>query len=142
MILGINKEEGDRMLTDFLVDFCKKNGTKECAEEAYKIMEDFQDSQLLITFLLNASIRGGGQIPEDIADFETKIISALATIFNSCDKEDVPNQFGDLFFGSEEEVMDKIIYDKKIKYATQQFVTAFYTFRDFESRNPEITKML
>lgn len=142
MILGINKEDGDRMLTDFLVDFCKKNGTKKCAEEAYKIMEDFQDSQLLITFLLNASIRGGGQIPEEIADFETKIISAFASIFNSCEEEDVPKQFGDLFFGSEDDVFDKLIRDKKIKYATQQFVTAFYTFRDFEARNPEISKML
>jgi len=142
MILGVNKEEGDRMLTDFLVDFCKKNGTKECAEEAYRIMESFQDSQLVLSFLLNSSVRGDRNFPQEIINFETSIVSALATIFSSCDEEDVPNQFGDLFFGSEDEVTDNVIQDKKIKFAVQQFVTAFYTFRDFESRNPQISNML
>jgi hypothetical protein len=142
MIVGISKEDGDRVLTDFLVNASKKNGTKECAEESYKIMEDFNDSQLVISIIISESMRESKQFPEDIRRFEVQIMSALATLFSTCDKSDVPQQFKDLFFGTEDEVTDKVSRDKKLQFAIRNFVSSFYHFNHFENKYPEITKML
>jgi hypothetical protein len=142
MIIGINKEEGDSILTDFLVDVCKKIGTKECAEESYKIMDDFNDSQLVISIIITKSIKKSGIVPEEVTDFEVNILSALATMFSTCDESDVPPQFKDLFFGTEQEVSEKIAMNKKLLFSVQAFVSAFYHFTDFEKKYPEITKTL
>ena len=142
MIVGISKEDGDRMLTDFLVDVSKRNGTKECAEECYKIMDDFNDSQLIISIIISESIRESKQVPKEISDFEIQIMSALSTIFQTVDKGDVPSQFKDLFFGTEDEVTDKVATNKKLQYAIRNFVSSFYHFNHFENKYPEITKML
>jgi hypothetical protein len=142
MIVGISKEDGDRVLTDFLVNASKKNGAKECAEESYKIMDDFNDSQLVISIIISESLRESKQFPEDIRKFEVQIMSALATLFSTCDKSDVPHQFKDLFFGTEDEVTDKVSRDKKLQFAIRNFVSSFYHFNHFENKYPEITNML
>ena len=105
-------------------------------------MNDFNDSQLIISLIISKSIKKAGKMPEEITDFEVKIISALATIYSTCEKSYVPKEFKDLFFGTEVEVTDKIAVNEKIKFAVRHFVSAFYHFADFEKKYPEITKML
>ena len=142
MIIGISKEDGDRILENFLVDASKKNGSVECAKESMKIMDRFDDSQLIVSLIISNSMRNAKQMPERVIDFEVEILSALTTMFSTCDKEEIPVEFGKLFSGTEEEVLDKVGANKKVHFAVQAFVNAFYTFDNFEKQYPEITKML
>jgi hypothetical protein len=142
MIIGINKDEGDKILENFLIEATKENGSKACAEESYKILENFQDSQLILGIILSEIMRDKKQISKKIIDFEVRILSAITTIFSECDKSDIPLEFGNLFSGTEQEILDKVSVNAKIIFAVQAFVTAFYNFREFERKYPEITKML
>ena len=142
MIIGISKEDGDRILENFLIDASKKNGSVECAKESMKIMDRFDDSQLIVSLIISNSMRNAKQMPERVIDFEVEILSALTTMFSTCDKEEIPVEFGKLFSGTEEEVLDKVGANKKVHFAVQAFVNAFYTFDNFEKQYPEITKML
>ena len=141
-MVGISKDDGDRIITEFLVQATKKNGTKRCAEESLKIMENFNDSQILVSVLLTNSMLQQGMIPEHVIDFETRIISAISTMFTTCDKSDVPIQLQDLFEGTDDEIIDKISRSRKMQFAIQQFVSAYYTYEIFENKYPEISKML
>ena len=142
MMIGISKEDGDKILEEFLIQVSKKNGSKRCAEESFKIMDNFSDSQLIISILMINSMKQQGMIPAHITDFERQIISALTTIFSSADKEDVPIQLQGIFHGTEDEIVKKVMRSNKINYAVQSFVSAYYHFDLFESKYPEISKML
>lgn len=142
MMRGISKEEGDQILEEFLVHVSKTNGTKRCAEESFKIMDNFVDSQLLISIIMMNSMKKQGMIPEQITDFERQILSALATMFSCAEKEDVPIQLQDLFEGNDEEIFEKVRESKKLIYAIQHLVSAYYHFDLFESKYPEISKMI
>ena len=142
MIIGISKEDGDRILENFLIGASKDNGSVECAKESIEIMDRFEDSQLIVSLIVSNSMRKSGQIPERVIDFEVEILSALTTMFNTCDEPKIPVEFGKLFSGTEEEVLDKVGANKKVHFAVQAFVNAFYTFDNFEKQYPEITKML
>jgi hypothetical protein len=142
MDLVISKEDGDRILENFLVGASKENGSVKCAEESIKILDEFCDSKLIIYVLIKESLRRTGQIKEVVACFEASMLSAITTIYNNCDREDIPIQFEDLFHGTENEVLEKVRKNKKINFAVEAFVNAFYTFDEFEKKYPEITKML
>jgi len=142
MMIGISKDDGDKIITEFLVQATKENGTKRCAEESLKIMEDFNDSQMVISILLVNSMLQQGMIPEHVTDFETRIISALSTMFTTCDDSEIPIQLQDLFEGTDEEVIDRVSKSRKMHFAIQQFVSAYYTYEIFENKYPEISKML
>jgi len=141
-MIGISKDDGDKIITEFLVQATKENGTKRCAEESLKIMEDFNDSQMVISILLVNSMLQQGMIPEHVTDFETRIISALSTMFTTCDDSEIPIQLQDLFEGTDEEVIDRVSKSRKMHFAIQQFVSAYYTYEIFENKYPEISKML
>jgi len=141
-MVGISKEEGDKILEEFLIQVSKKNGSKRCAEESFKIMDNFIDSQLIISLLMIKTMKQNDMIPAHITDFERQIISALTTIFSSADKEDVPIQLQGIFHGTEDEIVKKVMRSNKINFAVQQFVSAYYHFDLFESKYPEISKML
>ena len=104
MIIGISKEDGDRILENFLVDASKKNGSVECAKESMRIMDRFDDSQLIVSLIISNSMRNAKQMPERVIDFEVEILSALTTMFSTCDETEIPVEFGKLFSGTEEEV--------------------------------------
>ena len=105
-------------------------------------MENEADSQLVISLVVSESLRRAGKVPKDFTVFETNILSAIATMYTTCDKTDIPFQFKDLFFGTEEEIVNKVGKDKKLNFAVKNFVMAFYHFEDFEAKYPKITKML
>jgi hypothetical protein len=105
-------------------------------------MDRFEDSQLIVSLIVSNSMRKSGQIPERVIDFEVEILSALTTMFSTCNVPEIPLEFEDLFSGTEEEVLDKVGANKKIHFAVQAFVNAFHTFDNFEKKYPEITKML
>lgn len=138
----LDKEDGDKMLLDFLLEITKNNGTKRCAEESIKIMDNFPDSQLLLSIILVQSLRGQKLIPEYVLDFETQIISALSTIFTTCEVADIPIPLREIFEGTDEEVIEKVNKSRKINYAIQQFVNGYYQYDLFENKYPEINKML
>jgi hypothetical protein len=142
MIIGISKEDGDRILENFLVGASKMNGSVECAKESIKIMDSFDDSQLIVSIIVSNSMRRDGQVSEDSINFEVDILSALTTMYNTCTEAEIPIQFGSLFSGTEDEVLDKVGGNKKLHFAVQAFTNAFYTFDKFEKQYPEITKML
>lgn len=142
MMIGISKDDGDKILTEFLVQATKENGTKRCAEESLKIMDDFNDSQILVSILLINSMMQQNMIPEHVIDFEIKIISALSTMFTTCDKSEIPTQLKDLFEGTEDEIIDRISRSRKMRFAIQQFVNAYYQYEIFENKYPQISKIL
>lgn len=142
MIIGINKDEGDKILENFLIQATKENGSKACAEESHKILENFEDSQLILGIIVSEMMRDNKQISKKVIDFELNILSAIATIFSECNKSDVPLEFGNLFTGTKKEILDKVSVNAKIIFAVQAFVNAFYTFGYFKRKYPEITKML
>lgn len=142
MIQILDKEDGDKFLLDFLLEISKINGSKRCAEESIKIMEDFNDSQLLLSILLINSFKNQNLIPPHITKLENEIASALSTIYTTCDKEDVPTPFKELFEGSDDEVIEKFKRSGKMFFAIQQFVSAYYHYDLFENKYPEINKML
>ncbi len=138
----LDKEDGDKMLLDFLLEITKNNGTKRCAEESIKIMDNFPDSQLLLSIILVQSLRGQKLIPEHVLDFEIQIISALSTIFTTCEVADIPIPLREIFEGTDEEVIEKVNKSRKINFAIQQFVNGYYQYDLFENKYPEINKML
>jgi hypothetical protein len=140
--MSMSKEDGDRLLEDFLLNASKSNGTKECAEESYKLLENEADSQLVISLIISESLRRARKVPKEVAVFETNILSALATMYTTCDKTDIPFQFKDLFSGTDDDIINKVGKDKRLNFAVKNFVMAFYHFEDFERKYPEITKML
>jgi hypothetical protein len=142
MMIGINKEDGDKILEEFLINISKTNGTKRCAEESFKIMDNFADAQLVISIIMINSMMQQGMIPNHITDFETKIVSALATMFSTADKEDIPIQLQGIFDGTDDEIIEKVRSSRKLYFAVQQFVSAYYHYDLFESKYPEISKML
>jgi hypothetical protein len=142
MMIGISKEDGDKILEEFLIEVSKINGSKRCAEESFKIMDNFSDSQLIISILMINAMRQQGNIPAHITDFERQIISALTTMFSCADKEDIPIQLQGIFDGTDDEILKKVVKSNKLNYAVQQFVSAYYFFDLFESKYPEISKML
>lgn len=142
MMISMNKEDGDKILEDFLVDISKTNGSKRCAEESFKIMNNFSDSNLLISVIMTNSMRQQGVIPEHVTDFERQILSALTTMFSLAENEDVPIQLQNLFEGNDDEILEKVRGSKKLFYAVQHFVGAYYHFDLFESKYPEISKMI
>jgi hypothetical protein len=142
MMIGINKEDGDKILEEFLIHISKNNGTKRCAEESFKLMDNFPDSQLVISIIMINSMKQQGIIPEHVIDFERQIISALATIFSDVEKQFIPIQLQGIFDGTEEEIAEKVTNSKKLHFAVEQFVNAYYQYDLFESKYPEISKML
>jgi hypothetical protein len=141
-MIRINKEDGDKILEDFFIDIVKKNGSKRCAQESFKIMEDLGDSQLVISLLIEDSMKRQGLIPEHIIVFERQIISALTTTFSCVEKEDIPIQLQGIFQGTDDEIFEKIRSSRKMYFAVQQFVSAYYQYDFFESKYPETSKML
>ena len=141
-MIGISKEDGDKILEEFLIHVSKTNGTKRCAEESFKIMDNFADSQLIISIIMINSMGKQGMIPEHVTDFERQIVSALSTMFSIAEKEDVPIQLQGIFEGSDEEIIEKVRGSRKLYFAVQQFVSAYYTYDLFESKYPEISKSL
>jgi hypothetical protein len=141
-MIGISKEDGDKILEEFLVQISKSNGTKRCAEESFKIMDNFADAQLVISTIMINSMRQQGMIAEHVTDFERQIISALATVFCDAQKEYIPIQLQGIFQGTEEEIVEKVRGSKKLQFAVGQFVSAYYQYDFFESKYPEISKML
>lgn len=141
-MIGINKEDGDKILEEFLINISKKNGSKRCAEESFKIMDNFSDSQLIISIIMINSMGKQGMIPEHVTDFERQIVSALSTMFSIAEKEDVPIQLQTIFEGTDEEIIEKVKSSRKLCFAVQQFVSAYYTYDLFESKYPEISKMI
>jgi hypothetical protein len=141
-MIGINKEDGDKILEEFLVQISKSNGTKRCAEESFKIMDNFADSQLVISVIMVNSMRQQNMIPDHVTNFETQIVSALATVFCDAEKEHIPIQLQGLFEGNEEEIIENVRNSKKLYFAVQQFVSAYYQYDFFESKYPEISKMV
>lgn len=142
MIGIIDKENGDKMLLDFLLEVSKNNGTKRCAEESIKVMDNFPDSQLLLSIILMQSLKVQNLIPEYVLDFERQIISAITTIFTTCDVEDIPIPLREMFEGTDDEVIEKVGKSHKMYFAIQQFVNAYYQYDLFENKYPEINKML
>ena len=142
MMIGISKDDGDKILTEFLVQVSKDNGSKRCAEESLKIMDDFNDSQMVISVLLVNSMLQQGMIPEHVTTFETQVISALSTIFSTCDKSEIPIQLQDMFEGTEQEIVERVSRSRKLYFAIQQFVSAYYHYEIFENKYPEVSKML
>jgi hypothetical protein len=141
-MIGISKEDGDKILEEFLINISKTNGSKRCAEESFKIMDNFADSQLIISIIMINSMEKQGMIPEHVTDFERQIISALSTMFSIAEKEDVPIQLQGIFEGTDEEIIEKVKSSRKLYFAVQQFVSAYYTYDFFESKYPEISKAL
>lgn len=142
MIGILDKEEGDKMLLEFLLEISKKNGTKRCAEESIKLMDNFADSQLLMSIILMLSLRNQNLIPKHAIDFERQIVSALSTIFTTCEVEDIPIPLREMFEGTDEEVVEKVGKSRKMSFAIQQFVNGYYQYDFFENKYPEINKML
>lgn len=141
-MIGINKEDGDKILEEFLIEISKKNGSKRCAEESFKIMDNFADAQLVISTIIIKSMIEQNMIPDHTINFEIQITSALATIFSTADKEDIPIQLQGIFSGSDEEIIEKVRNSRKLEFAIKQFVSAYYQYDFFESKYPEISKML
>ena len=141
-MIGLNKDDGDKILTEFLVQATKDNGSTRCAEESLKIMDDFNDSQMVISIILVNSMMQQGMIPKHVTDFETQIVSALSTMFSTCDTSEIPIQLQDLFEGTEDEIVERVSKSRKMFFAVQQFVNAYYHYDLFENKYPEISKML
>ena len=141
-MIGINKDDGDKILTEFLVQATKDNGSSRCAEESLKIMDNFNDSQMVISIILVNSMMQQGMIPEHVTNFETQIVSALSTMFSTCDKSEIPIQLQDLYEGDEDEIIERVSRSRKMFFAVQQFVNAYYHYDLFENKYPEISKML
>ena len=53
-----------------------------------------------------------------------------------------PKPMQDLFEGNDEEIFEKVRGSKKLIYAIQHLVSAYYHFDLFESKYPEISKMI
>jgi hypothetical protein len=140
----ISKEEGDKLLEDFLIDVTNRNGSKRCAEESYKILEDPLDCQLVMTVLFKTIFDKKKLTPKNVKEFENGILSALTTMMCCCDSEDLPKPLTPFFEDAknDEEVFERVKNSKKLMYAVSEFAIAFMQYDYFESKYPEISKSL
>lgn len=142
MIDMVNKEEGDRIILDYLVFLTKKNDRKESAEESIKIMENLSDSQFLLSLILIDGLTKSGLMPQQAIDLEVNILSALSSMFTTCNSEDIPEVFRKTFSGTDDEVIENVRNNKKLMFAVRSFVGSYYTYDAFEKKYPEISKSI
>jgi hypothetical protein len=142
MMAMMNKEDGDEVLLEFLLDISKRNGSKRCAEESIKIMDEFLDSQLLLSIIIAKSLKLQNLIPPHVIDFEVSVLSAMSATFTTCEKDEIPLPLQELFEGSDDEIINKVRNSRKISFAITQFVNAYYQYDLFENKYPEINKSL
>ena len=143
----ISKDDGDKILEEFLICATKENGTTECAKESIKIIDNFNDAQLVISMLVRNSLRMQGQLPEEVVNFEVSILSAISMLCSECledANEIIPVPFRHFFNGNEDfdDIIGIVSQSKSINFAVQSFVSSFYLFREFEKKYPEISKMI
>ena len=141
---SISKEDGDKLLEDFLIQVTNKNGSKRCAEESYKILEDPLDCQLVISVLFKIAFDSNGLTPKHIEEFEAGILSALTTIMCCCDAKDIPKPLTPFFEDAknDEEIFERVRNSRKLMFAVSQFAITFMQYDYFESKYPEISKSL
>ena len=143
MLLGLNKDDGDRILEEFLLHISKLSGSVESAKESLEIMNDFPCSQLLLSLIIKKGIIESGNVPENYIELEGAVLSALASCYSSIGEEEVPLQFKGFFNGkNEDEIFEKIEKNRKLNFAVQAFVASFFYYDQFEKKYPEICKML
>ena len=144
MSFSISKEDGDKLLEDFLIEVTNKNGSKRCAEESYKILENPLDCQLVISVLFKIAFDSNGLTPKHIQEFEAGILSALTTIMCCCDAKDLPKQLRPFFedTNNDEEIFERVRSSGKLMFAVSQFANAYMQYDFFESKYPEISKSL
>lgn len=142
-MISITKEEGDKILEEFLVEATKQNGSSECAQQSFALMNDNADCHLLLTIILKKMIRESESEPAHILELESSILSALTTVFTTVDDSDIPSDLKGIFEGkSEEDIFDNVVNDKSINFAVQAFVGSFLFFKKFEEKYSEIVKAL
>ena len=105
-------------------------------------MDNFADSQFLLSIILMLSLRNQNLIPNHVIDFERQVVSALSTIFTTCEVEDIPIPLREMFEGTDEQVVEKVGKSRKMSFAIQQFVNSYYQYDLFENKYPEINKTL
>jgi hypothetical protein len=141
---NINKEDGDKLLEDFLIEITRENGSKRCAEESCEILESNLDCQLVIETILKNSFKINGMIPNHIKVFEASLLAALITVFSCCEIKDIPKPLHVFFEDTknENDIFERVKNSKKLRYAISHFVDAYFHYDYFENKYPEISKKL
>jgi hypothetical protein len=140
----INKDDGDKMLEDFLVDLTKSNDSRRCAQESLDILQNHFDRQLLLSVIVRKMLESQSEIPKHILDFEIGMLSALTAVFCTCEIEDIPKPLHKFLKDAknDDEVFERVKDSEKLKYAVSSFIGAYMQFDYFESKYPEINKAL
>lgn len=131
----------ESVLEEFLIEITNKNGTKRCAEESYKILDNQNHSELLKFIIASKFLHSKKLIPQHIKDFEEDMINLFINIYKT-NQNILPIQFLRIFESEENNITEKVKKSIKLNYAIYQFVSVFNTIDEFESNYPEITKEL
>lgn len=144
MNFAINKEDGDKLLENFVVEITNQNGSKRCAEESYELLKHRIDSQLVLSVIMRNTFENSGIIPNHIQDFEVGILSALTSMFCCIDTKDIPKPLQPFFENAknDDEIFERVSDSQKLRYAVSHFVSAYLHYDYFESKYPEISKAL
>ena len=86
----------ENILEEFLIEITKKNGTKRCAEESFRLLENKHHSELLKFIIASKFLHSKKLIPEHIKDFEQDIINLFINIYKT-NENILPIQFLRIF---------------------------------------------
>lgn len=144
MNFSINREDGDKILEEFVVHVSKQNGSKRCAEESYELLKNYADCQLVLSLIMRNSFMEQGMIPNHIQDFEAGILSALTSMFCCCEPKDIPKPLQPFFENAknDDEIFERVSDSQKLIYAVSHFVSAYLHYDYFQSKYPELSKAL
>jgi hypothetical protein len=147
-MVGISKNESEKLMEDFLISGSTIDTSREFAMESMNILNDKNLRQILMGSLI---IKLKDSIDEkrlneekDMRFFMTNIVNAMLIgctekQLKTCSRENkIPVKFKNCC--SEDPLEDW--ENPKLKFAFDQFVSAFTAFEIFEKKYPKIVKII
>jgi len=147
-MVGISKDDAERLMEEFLVNASTVDNSREFAMESMNILNDKDLKQVLLGSIivkLKDSIDDKRLNDEkDMRIFMTNIVNAMMIgctekqLKRCASNNKIPNNLKNCFSEYVENDWD----NPKLQFAFDQFVSAFTAFELFEKKYPKIVKII
>ena len=139
-MIYITAEDSERILEDFTIHANKQNPSSDIANESLLFLNDIKSKKIILASLL---IRHKDQIKEldnGRIEMRTAVIDALRKSSDSLVMpEGLLNKFQECL---KQHNGNDSYKDKRMEFAVDQFVEAFYSFDEIEFKYPNLIKQL
>lgn len=139
-MIYITPEDGERILEDFTIHANKQNPSSDIANESLLFLNDIKSKKIILASLL---IRHKDQMKElDNGRIEMRT-TIIDTLRKSSDSLIMPDGLLDKFKEClKQHSANDSHKNKRMEFAVDQFVEAFYWFDEIEFKYPNLIKQL